>query len=101
MADCVLPLVRYNVCEIEREKKIQKQRQVSKMELSQVSEFMTTDEITEALADITNYASIVSEAIDNRLNELDYSESTYEDGTDAEIENLLDMRNTLDTICGV
>ena len=71
------------------------------MELSQVSEFMTTDEMTEALADITNSASIVSEAIDNRLNELDYSESTYEDGTDAEIENLLDMRNTLDTICGV
>lgn len=62
------------------------------MELSQISEFMTTEEIFEAWDELAGDASIILEAVNNRLKELGYDEET---------DKLLEMREMLETVLGI
>lgn len=71
------------------------------MVLNQVSEFMTTEEISEAWDEVVSYASTILEAVNNRLGELNYDEDSYRYGSNKEIEKLLEMRDTLETVCGL
>ena len=63
--------------------------------LDNISPYMSTDEIYEAWDLIGSYLSDIHEAVDNRLDELNYDEDAYEDGSNEEIERLLDMRDTI------
>lgn len=71
------------------------------MELNQIHEFMTTEEIFEAWDDILNYAAITLEAVKNRLEDLGFDDDEYEDGSNDEIEKLLEMRDTIDSVYGL
>ncbi len=65
-----------------------------------ISEFMTTEEISEAWDELVGDASIILEAVNNRLEELGYDEYSDEE-IDEETEKLLEMRDTLETVCGL
>ncbi len=65
-----------------------------------ISEFMTTEEISEACDELVGNAAVILEAVINRLKELGYDE--YDDKEiDAEAEKLLEMRDMLETVCGL
>lgn len=66
-----------------------------------ISEFMTTAEISEAWDDLVGYASTILEAVKNRLDELNFDEESYEYDSNKEIEKLLELRETLETVCGL
>ena len=66
-----------------------------------ISEFMTTAEIFEAWDDLVGYASTILEAVKNRLDELNFDEESYEYDSNKEIEKLLELRETLETVCGL
>lgn len=70
------------------------------MELSQISEFVTTEEISEAWDELVGYASTIHEAVNNRLEELGYDEDSEEEN-DEETDKLLEMREMLETVLGV
>ncbi len=62
----------------------------------EVSEFMSTREISNALWDVKAICETLSIACGNRLQELGYNEDTYEEGSNNEIECLLVVREQLD-----
>ncbi len=66
-----------------------------------ISEFMTTQEISEAWDDLVGCASTILEAVNNRLGELNFDEESYEYDSNKEIEKLLELRETLETVCGL
>ena len=70
-----------------------------------LSEFMGTDEITnaweEAQSDIAMVVSTLQEAVNNRLRKLKYNEARYKDGSNSEIERLLTIRDELDSLDGL
>lgn len=68
------------------------------MELNQVSEFMTTEEIFEAWDGVVSYSSTILKAVNNRLGELNYDEDSYSYGSNREIEKLLEIRDTLEDV---
>lgn len=74
---------------------------VNGMELNQIGSYMTTDEICEAWDEILNYAGIILDAVETRLEDMEYDEDEYEDGSDDEIEKLLEKRETLQTVLGI
>lgn len=67
-----------------------------------LSEFMDTEEIADAwrtaYSDFSYVVSTLREAISNRLSNLDFDEDEYEDGSNNEIEKLLEIRNELDSL---
>lgn len=65
------------------------------------SEVMTTEEIFTAWDDIRGNISILQEAIRNRLDELNFDDDEYEDGASPEVDRLLELRDTLDTVSGL
>jgi|GEM_PF-4152458 len=65
-----------------------------------ISEFMTTEEISEAWDELVGDASTILEAVNNRLESLGYDEYSDEE-IDEETEKLLEMRDTLETVCGL
>ena len=73
------------------------------MELNQISDVMTTEEISEAWetvrSEFVSYASVIREAVDNRLEELEFDEETFDWGENEEVDKLLELRETLDTVC--
>lgn len=70
------------------------------MAVNIISEFSTTEEISEAWDELVGDASIILEAVNNRLESLGYDEYSDEE-IDEETEKLLEMRDTLETVCGL
>lgn len=64
-------------------------------------EYVNTEEIFMAWSDIQGSMSILQEAVNNRLEELGFDEEEYTDGENPEIEQLLELRETLDTASGL
>lgn len=65
-----------------------------------LSEFMSTDEIEAAVSDVSFAINTLLEAVNNRLEELDFDEEEYEDGSNDEIDHLLELHDQLDNASG-
>ena len=65
-----------------------------------ISKFMTTEEISEAWDELVGDAAVILEAVNNRLESLGFDEYSDEE-IDEETEKLLEMRDTLETVCGL
>ena len=63
-----------------------------------ISEDMSTEEITEAFDELLGAWDALKTACENRLDELGYDEDTYEDGTDAEIDTVLEVWDKLENV---
>ncbi len=61
-----------------------------------LSEFTTTEEISNAMDDVSFAINTLLEAVNNRLEELGFDEEEYKDGSNEEIDHLLELRDQLD-----
>ena len=64
--------------------------------IANLSEEMSSDEIDNAFSNIAYAVSILKNACYNRLEELGYDEDTYEDGSNDNIEHILEVVNKLE-----
>ncbi len=64
--------------------------------IENLSEYMNTEEIVSAWEEIEGAISIITDAINNRLCELDYDEDEYEEGSNDEIDTLLEVLDKAD-----
>ena len=62
------------------------------------SEFMTTEQILDAWSEVKGYILTLQVAVKNRLDELDFDDDTYEYGDSDEIDQLLELKDSLDNI---
>ena len=66
--------------------------------IDNLSEEMSTEEISDAFDEILGAWYTLKTACENRLVELGYDEDEYEDGTDEEIDKVLEVWDTLENV---
>ena len=66
--------------------------------IDNISEDMSTEEITEAFDELLGAWNELKTACENRLDELGYDEDTYEDSTNAEIDTVLEVWDKLENV---
>ena len=66
--------------------------------ISNLADIMSTEDIQGAWVDIQGAWEILRDACENRLEELEYDEDTYEDGSNEEIDQVLEVWEQLENV---
>ena len=66
--------------------------------ISNLADIMSTEDIQGAWVDSQGAWEILRDACENRLEELEYDEDTYEDGSNEEIDQVLEVWEQLENV---